>query len=49
MTDRNDPPNDTEAAPPPPEAPAAAALPPTVWVTGLIGLVLLLLAIFALG
>jgi hypothetical protein len=49
MTDRPDAPNDTAANATPPEETAAKALSPAVWVTGLIVLVLLLLAIFGLG
>jgi len=49
MTDQPDVPNDTAAKPSPPEEEAAKALPPAVWVTGLIVLVLLLLAVFGLG
>jgi len=48
MTDQPDAPDDTAAKPSPPEK-EPKALPPAVWVTGLIVLVLLFLAIFALG
>jgi hypothetical protein len=49
MTDRPDAPKDIAANPSPPEEETAKALPPAVWITGLILLVLLLLAIFGLG
>jgi hypothetical protein len=56
MTERDDTshatPNGTDAdlTPPNPATdPAAQALPPAVWVTALIVLVLLLLAVFGLG
>jgi hypothetical protein len=48
MSDRRDAGDDT-AGNPPPEAAASDALPPAVWVAGLIGLVLLLLAVFGLN
>lgn len=44
MSDRPDAP---EHSPAPPEETAARALPPDVWVSGLIALVILLLAAFA--
>ena len=52
MTDPNDAPRDAGAdrLPPDPAADTGTqAMPPTLWVTGLIVLVLLLLAVFALG
>jgi hypothetical protein len=49
MTDRPDAPNDTAANASPPEETATRALPPAVWVTGLIALMLLLLAVFGLS
>ncbi len=49
MTDRPDAPNDTAANATPPEETATRALPPAVWVTGLIALMLLLLAVFGLS
>ncbi len=49
MTDQPDAPEDTAADKPPPEAAATDALPPAVWVTGLIVLVILLLAVFGLS
>lgn len=48
MTDRRDAAEDSTSVPPP-ETAASDALPPTVWVTGLIVLVILLLAVFGLG
>lgn len=47
MTDRSDAPADTPEGPAPPEETAARALPPGVWVTGLIAVVILILAAFA--
>lgn len=50
MTDQPDAPDDTAAkAPHQKEEEATKALPPAVWVTGLIVLVLLLLAVFGLS
>ena len=49
MTDQPDAPEDTAPEAPPPEGGTTKALSPAVWVTGLIVLVLLLLAVFGLG
>ncbi len=49
LTDQPDAPENTAANKPPPEAAATDALPPAVWVTGLIVLVILLLAVFGLS
>lgn len=49
MTDQPDAPEDTAANKPPPEVAATDALPPAVWITGLIVLVILLLAAFGLS
>lgn len=49
MTDRRDAAEETAADPPPEETAATDALPPAVWVTGLIVLVVLLLAVFGLN
>jgi hypothetical protein len=49
MSDRPNAPHDPAANPFPPEEETAKALPPAVWITGLIVLMLLLLAIFGLG
>ncbi len=49
MTDQPDAPKDTAANASPPEEAATRALPPAVWVTGLIVLMLLLLAVFGLN
>ncbi len=47
MTERSDAPEDTPAKPAPPEETAAPALPPGLWVTALIAVVILLLAAYA--
>jgi hypothetical protein len=46
MTSRDDAPQETAGVSAPPEATEAGALPPAIWVTCLIVLVLLLLAAF---
>lgn len=48
MADRNEASQETVGDPPPPGEADDKALPPGVWVTGLIALVLLLLAAFGL-
>jgi hypothetical protein len=48
MPDQSDAPEDRAPEAPLPEQAAAKALPPKVWVTGLILLVLVLLAVFGL-
>ena len=47
MTDRPDVPEQTPEDPAPPEEEAVRALRPGIWVSGLIALVILLLAAFA--
>jgi hypothetical protein len=49
MTSRDDAPQDNAGASAPPEVTEAGALPPAVWVTCLIVVVLLLLAVFGLA
>jgi hypothetical protein len=49
MTDRPDAPKDTAANASPREEKVTRALPPAVWITGLIVLMLLLLAVFGLN
>jgi hypothetical protein len=49
MTDQPDAPKDTAANASPREEEVTRALPPAVWITGLIVLMLLLLAVFGLN